>query len=156
MSEVALETISLSKKRSFWYYFSRNKALYVMLLPGLINLALFKYLPMWGIIISFQQFHPAMGIAGSRWVGFKHFIDFFTDPYFYRIIRNTLVLGVLVIFFSFPAPIVFALLLNEIIVCPLFAPGVPVGRIHFGRGAASRAQQLQTRVEGHLRRSCAD
>ena len=85
-----------------------------MLLPGLLNLALFKYLPMWGIVISFQQFHPAMGIAGSKWVGFKHFIDFFADPYFFRIIRNTLLLGVYVIIFSFPAPIVFALLLNEV------------------------------------------
>ena len=82
-----------------------------MLIPGILNLLLFKYFPMWGIIISFQQFHPAMGIAGSKWVGFKHFVDFVNDPYFYRIIRNTLVLGALTIIFSFPAPIIFALLL---------------------------------------------
>ena len=103
MSEQVLRVESLPKKRSFWHYFARNKALYVMLIPGLLNLLLFKYLPMWGIVISFQQFHPAMGIAGSRWVGVKHFVDFFTDPYFYRIIRNTLLLGVYVIIFSFPA-----------------------------------------------------
>ena len=114
MSEQVINAPLTVKKKSFWQYFLKNKALYVMLIPGLLNLLLFKYLPMWGIIISFQQFHPARGIAGSRWVGLKHFIDFFNDPYCYRIIRNTLVLGVYVIIFSFPAPIVFALLLNEI------------------------------------------
>jgi putative aldouronate transport system permease protein len=110
---VVAETL-VPRKTTFRYYFKRNKALYVMLIPGLLNLALFKYLPMWGIIISFQQFHPAMGVLGSKWVGVKHFVDFFNDPYFYRIIRNTFVLGFYVILFSFPAPIVFALLLNEL------------------------------------------
>lgn len=112
-SAVVAETL-LPRKITFWNYFKKNKSLYLMLIPGILNLALFKYLPMWGIIISFQHFHPAMGVLGSRWVGVQHFVDFFTDPYFFRIIRNTFLLGFWVILFSFPAPIVFALLLNEL------------------------------------------
>lgn len=112
--EDALQIAALPKKKTFWQYFISNKALYVMLIPGLLNLALFKYLPMWGIVISFQQFHPAFGIAGSKWVGMKHFIDFVNDPYFFRIIRNTFVLGGLTLLFMFPAPIFFALFLNEL------------------------------------------
>ena len=62
----------------------------------------------------FQQFHPALGVLGSKWVGFKHYIDFFNDPYFFRLVRNTLLLGAYTLAFSFPAPIVLALLLNEV------------------------------------------
>ena len=114
MSEEALRAVTVPKKKSFWRYFATNRALYIMLIPGLLNLALFKYFPMWGIIISFQQYHPAFGIAGSKWVGFKHFVDFVNDPYFFRLIRNTLVLGAYTLMFMFPAPIIFALLLNEL------------------------------------------
>ena len=115
MSGETLERVLVpAKNKTFVEYFLNNKALYVMLIPGLLNLLLFKYLPMWGIVISFQQFHPAMGIAGSKWVGFKHYIDFFSDPYFFRIIRNTLLLGLFTLMFMFPAPIIFALLLNEL------------------------------------------
>lgn len=99
---------------TFWQYFSKNKSLYVMLIPGLVCLLLFRYAPMWGLIISFQHYHPGLGIAGSKWVGLKHFIDFFNDPYTYRIIRNTILLGGFTILFSFPVPIIFALILNEI------------------------------------------
>jgi putative aldouronate transport system permease protein len=113
-SEISERLLAPAKQKTFIQYFLTNKALYVMLIPGLLNLLLFKYLPMWGLVISFQQFHPAMGIAGSKWVGFKHYIDFFSDPYFFRIIRNTLLLGLFTLMFMFPAPIVFALLLNEL------------------------------------------
>ena len=102
------------EKGSWWRYVRRNPALYVMLLPGLLNLLLFKYLPMWGIVIGFQQFHPALGVLGSKWVGLKHYVDFFNDPYFFRLVRNTLLLGVYTLAFAFPAPIVLALLLNEV------------------------------------------
>lgn len=101
-------------KKPFWQYFLQNKTLYVMLIPGLLNLLFFKYLPMYGIVISFEKYYPATGVLGSPWVGFKHFIDFFHDPYFFRLIRNTLLLGVYTLIFSFPAPIILALLLNEV------------------------------------------
>ena len=105
---------AVRERGSWWRYVRRNPALYVMLIPGLLNLLLFKYLPMWGIVIGFQQFHPALGVLGSKWVGLKHYIDFFNDPYFFRLVRNTLLLGLYTLAFGFPAPIVLALLLNEV------------------------------------------
>jgi putative aldouronate transport system permease protein len=69
---------------------------------------------MTGVIIAFQNYKPALGITGSNWVGLKHFIDFFTGPYAWRLIRNTLAINVLQIIFAFPVPIVLALLINEI------------------------------------------
>ena len=105
---------SVHERGSLWRYVRRNPALYVMLIPGLLNLLLFKYLPMWGVVISFQQYHPALGVLGSKWVAFKHYVDFFNDPYFFRLIRNTLLLGLYTLVFAFPAPIVLALLLNEV------------------------------------------
>lgn len=101
-------------KKPFWEYFKQNKALYFMILPGLLVLIVFKYLPMYGIIISFENFYPTKGVLNSEWVGLKHFQTFFRDPYSFRIIRNTLVLGVYSLLFSFPAPIILALLLNEV------------------------------------------
>ena len=114
MRRPAVDAQGLLVQKSFRQYFMHNRALYLMLVPGLLNLALFKYFPMWGIIISFQQFHPAQGILGSKWVGFKHYVDFVKDPYFFRIIRNTLALGVFSLIFAFPPPIILALLLNEL------------------------------------------
>lgn len=75
---------------------------------------LFHYLPMYGAIIAFKEYDVVKGIAGSPWVGFKHFADFFNDYYFSRLLRNTLVLSVLNLVWSFPLTIIFALLLNEI------------------------------------------
>lgn len=98
----------------FRRYFAQNWVLYVMLIPGLVNLLLFKYLPMYGIVVSFQNYSPVGGFFGSEWVGLKHFETFFRDPFAWRVISNTVILGVLSLLISFPAPIIFALLLNEI------------------------------------------
>ena len=95
-------------------YIRLNWVLYIMLIPGLINLLLFKYLPMYGIVVAFQDYTPKGGFFGSKWVGLKHFAAFFRDPFCWRIIRNTVVLGVESLVFSFPAPIILALLLNEL------------------------------------------
>lgn len=92
----------------------RDWELYLLVLPGVLLLLAFKYLPMYGIVIAFQDYRPALGILGSDWAGLKHFIRFVEDPYFFRIIRNTVLLGVLTLLFSFPAPIMLALLLNEV------------------------------------------
>ena len=99
----ARRDMSLSK------YIHNNWVLYLMLLPGLINLALFKYLPMYGIVVAFQDFTPKGGFFGSPWVGLKHFEAFFRDPFCWRVIRNTVVLGVQSLVISFPAPIILAL-----------------------------------------------
>ena len=85
-----------------------------MLLPIVAYYLIFHYGPMYGAIIAFKQFSPTAGISGSPWVGFQHFTDFFHSYYFWRLIRNTLMINVLDLVFGFPAPIIFALLLNEI------------------------------------------
>lgn len=98
----------------FRKYFRMNIALYVMLIPGIVNLILFKYLPMYGIIVSFQDFVPKLGYFGSPFVGLKHFEAFFRDPFAFRVIRNTFLLGFYSLLFGFPAPILLALALNEL------------------------------------------
>jgi len=92
----------------------RNRWLYVMLLPGIIYFIVFKYLPMWGLIISFQNYHPFLGILKSEWVGFAHFTRFFSESSFWLLLRNTLLLALYNIIFFFPFPIILALLLNEL------------------------------------------
>ncbi len=94
--------------------FIRYKYIYLMLIPVLLYYAVFCYGPMGGVVIAFQNFKPALGIAGSKWVGMKHFVDFLTGPYAWRLIRNTLLINVLQILFAFPVPIIVALLINEI------------------------------------------
>lgn len=109
---------TLSKHKSLWGRLLDNirkhPYLYLMALPVAAWYIIFQYLPMYGIIIAFQDFVPSRGIFNSRWVGFKHFESFFTDPYFFRVVRNTLAINILMLIFSFPFPILFALLLNEV------------------------------------------
>lgn len=90
---------------------------YLLLLPGLLYLIIFHYIPMFGIIISFKEYQPFMGVEGiftSEWVGLKHFQKFFNSYYFWDILGNTLAISLLKFIFGFPAPIIFALLLNEV------------------------------------------
>jgi putative aldouronate transport system permease protein len=87
---------------------------YVLILPILVYLALFCYKPMYGLVIAFKNYKPARGIWGSKWVGFTWFETFFKDPYFFRLLRNTFRLSAYSILFGFPAPIILALLLNEV------------------------------------------
>ena len=103
-----------SRDMPLWKYVRLNWVLYIMLIPGLINLLLFKFLPMYGIVVAYQDYSPKGGFFHSQWVGLKHFQTFFSDPFCWRIIRNTFVLGLESLFLSFPAPILLALLLNEL------------------------------------------
>ncbi|WP_010271215.1 ABC transporter permease [Paenibacillus senegalensis] len=91
-----------------------NKYVYLMLLPVVAYYAIFHYGPMYGVQIAFKDYVPYLGISGSEWVGLKHFEDFFNSYYFWRILRNTIIISVLELLFAFPAPIILALLLNEI------------------------------------------
>ena len=91
-----------------------QKFLYLMILPGLIYFLVFKYVPMWGLIIAFQDYQPFLGILGSEWVGFKHFIRLFTEPTFFILLKNTLILFAMNVVIFFPIPILLALLLNEV------------------------------------------
>ena len=97
-------------KRDFRIY----RSLYLLAIPGLVYFILFHYGPMYGAIIAFKDFSPKLGVLRSPWVGFRHFVDFFNSFYFYRLLRNTLVLNVMNLVFGFPAPIILALLLNEV------------------------------------------
>lgn len=87
--------------------------LYLMILPALAYFIIFHYLPMYGVIISFQDYHPVKGISNSPWVGLKHFKMFLNGPFFGRLLRNTLSINLGLLLFGFPLPIVFALMLNE-------------------------------------------
>ncbi|UPK41213.1 sugar ABC transporter permease [Paenibacillus pabuli] len=91
-----------------------NKLLYLMILPGFIYFVIFKYFPMGGLIISFQDYQPYLGIKDSPWVGFKHFVRLFTEPTFAMLLSNTLILFALELVIFFPIPIILALMMNEV------------------------------------------
>lgn len=115
MQEIAVPSATARKKESrlrkrIW----KNKWIYVMLLPGILHFLIFKYLPMYGLIISFQDYKPFKGILGSEWVGFEHFARLFNEPDFLNILTNTLILFGLNLLFYFPVPIILALMLNEV------------------------------------------
>lgn len=94
--------------------FAVNRNLYLLVLPVMIFYLLFHYLPMYGAVISFENFKPSLGILGSPWVGLKHFKDFLTGSYFGSLLFNTLRISFSSLLFSFPAPIILALLINEL------------------------------------------
>lgn len=94
--------------------FARNRALYLMVLPVIAFYIIFHYAPMYGAQIAFKDFSPLKGIIDSPWVGFKHFQEFFDSYYFWRILRNTLTISVTQLVLGFPAPIILALLINEL------------------------------------------
>ncbi len=96
------------------HYMKRAFPLYLMILPGLLAVVLFKYLPMFGVLISFQNYSPFRGVFSSEWVGLEHFVRLFTEQRFLLLLKNTLALNLIDVLFYFPAPIVFALILNEV------------------------------------------
>lgn len=91
-----------------------NYPIYLIVLPVIIYVAIFCYGPMYGLIIAFKDFNPRLGIMGSPWVGLKHFVNFLNSPNFMRVLKNTVLLSVYEILWSFPAPIILALFINEI------------------------------------------
>ena len=94
--------------------FGRNKLIYLMLAPVIGYYLIIYYAPMYGAQIAFRDFEPAAGILGSKWVGLQNFKDFLTNPYFNRLIRNTFSINVMDLVLGFPAPILLAILVNEI------------------------------------------
>lgn len=88
---------------------------YLFLLPAIILVILFCYMPMEGLMIAFKDYKMARGIEGSEWVGMKHFQALFADPNFYRVLGNTLKISILTLLTTFPMTIIFALLVNEIL-----------------------------------------
>lgn len=119
-SEVAPKPVATKKafkkeqQKKKWRAIRRNHALYLMLLPGILYFIIFKYVPMGGLVIAFQDYQPFLGIANSPFVGLQHFIRLFADNTFWMLIKNTLVIFGLNLLFAFPFPIILALLLNEL------------------------------------------
>lgn len=94
--------------------FRKNHTIYFLLIPLFIYYILFCYGPMYGAVIAFKRYSPALGIMGSEWVGLRYFEQFLTSDYFWKIMRNTILIALYSIIFCFPAPILLALLLNEV------------------------------------------
>ena len=97
-------------QRKVW----QNRYLYLMLLIPIAYYVIFCYWPMYGLQIAFKKYSIRLGITGSPFIGTKYFEKYLTDPYFWKVVRNTLLLNVYSLVFSFPAPILLALLLNEV------------------------------------------
>ncbi|MGI6654959.1 MAG: ABC transporter permease [Christensenellales bacterium] len=110
-------TVTL-KKQSYLRRLGRNVVehplLYLMFLPVVAYYVIFHYAPMYGVVIAFQDYKPMRGIAGSQFVGLKHFQTFVNGPFFWRLVRNTLSINIGMLLFAFPMPIIFALMLNEV------------------------------------------
>lgn len=102
------------KKKIIAADFRRNKSVYFMLIPALLFYIIFHYGPMYGALMSFTEYSPRLGIFGSQWIGFKNFSDFFSSPSFSAVLKNTLTISISTLILGFPAPIIFALLLNEL------------------------------------------
>lgn len=102
------------RKSMLWSDLRRDKYLYLLVLPGILYFLIFKYYPMWGIVIAFQDYSPYLGVLKSTWVGGEHFIRFFTNPSFFILFRNTMMISLLSLVFFFPLPIVLSLCMNEV------------------------------------------
>lgn len=102
------------KKKTFLKRVDESKYLLLLFMPCFLYFVVFKYLPMFGIIISFKNYNIFKGVMASPWVGLKYYKMFFQNPDSFLIIRNTVLLGIYKLFWEFPAPIIFALVLNEV------------------------------------------
>ena len=113
---VTVEASALHRpsERQVWRSIKKSRFFYAMFAIPLLYFIVFHYVPMFGIIIAFKDYTVFKGIWGSEWVGLEYFRDFLSDSYFYKLIRNTLMIGLYQILFAFPAPIILALLLNEL------------------------------------------
>ncbi|WP_165972265.1 ABC transporter permease [Paenibacillus piri] len=92
----------------------RNKYLYLLALPGICYFLIFKYVPMWGVLIAFQNYSPYQGFLHSDWIGLQHFARFFANDDFFKLFRNTLGINALSLLLFFPLPILLSILLNEL------------------------------------------
>lgn len=117
LREEAIHTskqVTLDGKMSTIRHFVKYKWLYIFLIPGFTYLLIFKYIPMFGILIAFKDFSLVRGIWASSWIGFDNFQYLFQSADFYKVLRNSLLLSFYQIVFGFPAPIILALMLNEV------------------------------------------
>lgn len=108
-------SVTVSQKgKPLWKRFIMQWQVQVMILPALALILIFNYLPMYGVLMAFQDYNLFKGFFASDWAGTKHFEMFFNSPDFFRVIRNTIVISLLKLLIGFPAPIILALMLNEV------------------------------------------
>jgi putative aldouronate transport system permease protein len=114
-SSIGYETRVVTRSRNrLWTNVIRYKYVYLLAFPGAAYFLLFKFVPMWGLLLAFLEYNPYTGMSGSKWVGLKHFTELFTNPNFYLMLRNTFAINIFGLVFMFPVPIVLALMLNEV------------------------------------------
>lgn len=115
ISEAQLDRSSESKIRTLLRQYIAHKYMFALLLPVLIYFGLFHYGPMYGVLIAFKDFKILKGVWGSAWVGFEHFKELFSGLYFKTVLRNTLIINFYKLIIGFPAPILLALMVNEVL-----------------------------------------
>jgi putative aldouronate transport system permease protein len=114
LQKTETETKPKRKANAKWIEMKKMKTLYIMLAIPMVMLIIFHYVPMYGILIAFKNFSPGLGIWDSPWNNFEHFKRLFDDFLFLRALQNTVVISLLKLIIVFPAPIIFAILLNEV------------------------------------------
>jgi len=102
------------KRKQILHRIRMDKWLYILMIPGLLHILIFRYVPMYGVLIAFKDYNPYTGFFDSQWVGFKHFIQFFNSANFKNLFTNTLWISLLNLALSFPAPVILAVLINEL------------------------------------------
>lgn len=102
------------KRNKFLTKLNNQKYLLMLMIPAVLITLIFKYFPMYGIVLAFKDYNPILGIAGSKWVGLEHFRNFLSSPNFSRLLENTLKLSIYGLLWGFFPPIIIALMLNQI------------------------------------------
>lgn len=108
------QTTAIKRSPPILQYLQRDWQLYLLLVPVMLYYIVYQYLPMGGLVMSFQNYIPALGFFDSQWVGFDNFIRFFESYSFWRVLINTIEVSILQLVFGFPFPVILALLLNEV------------------------------------------
>lgn len=109
-----VQTKKISKTSKNWRGIKKHWELYLLIIPPMLFIIIFKYIPMVGMQIAFRDYKASEGFWGSEWLGFEHFARFMSNPQFWGILFNTLEISVVTLLISFPAPIILALVINEI------------------------------------------
>ncbi|MEQ3451391.1 ABC transporter permease subunit [Enterococcus cecorum] len=110
-----MNKVSANKSDSFLQKVKKQKLLLAMLVPGLVLTFIFKYIPMYGVLIAFKDYNPLRGILGSPWIGFTEFEKFLSSPNFMNLLMNTLKLSVYGLLLGFLPPIILAIMLNQLL-----------------------------------------
>ena len=105
--------IKTEKQVTLWERIKKQKLLLLMTVPGLVLTFIFKYIPMYGVLIAFKDYNPLKGILGSEWIGFEEFTKFLSSPNFGILLTNTLKLSIYGLLLGFLAPIILAIMLNQ-------------------------------------------